>query len=240
MGSSGGDLATGQDKIVEGVSEDLPRERRLAPLRTPDLDYGEPGSRAAAKVVARIEKIEASMRSSAYSHRLRVRPREGRYDWDCSAMVNWVLGRAAPTALATIDRERPVAISYVRTIKAAPKHKHKNGWRELRNIHELRPGDVFAWRRPAAFESSNTGHVGFALSSATPVPDVPNAYRVRIVDASQYTHDDDTRDPNADGGWGAGTIAFVTDDAGHPVAYGWFGDPTRVWETEIVFGRVTR
>lgn len=228
-----GSVAGGSDE--EAI---VPVDARMAPLRVEGLEYPEAASYAARKVIARIDRLDQKIVSSAYSHRLSIDVKAGRFDWDCSAMVNWVLRRAAPKAYAALDRDRPVAVSYVRTIAAAPKHKARNGWRELRGIQELQPGDVFAWRRPPDFASSNTGHVGFVLSAPKAVEGWDNAWWVRIVDASRYTHRQDTRDPGGDGGFGAGTLVFVTDDEGRPVAYGWRGNPQATRETEIVFGRV--
>ena len=220
----------------------------LAPLEpaavsvkpAPVFEVPEPGSRAASRVLARLDKVEASLVTTKYQHRTRVRPREGYYAWDCSAMVSWILQRAAPKAYEAIDRDRPVAISYVRMIKYAPSKRSRDGWKRIAHIEDIRPGDIFAWKRPPDFPSESTGHVGFILSAPRPVPELPGAYKVRIADASSFTHEDDTREESGDGGYGEGTILFHTDGEGQGVAYGWYGNTTGLIETPIYFGRVTR
>jgi hypothetical protein len=200
----------------------------------------EPGSRAARRVMKRLDKLDAEVQSTKYQHRTVVRRAEGYYAWDCSAMVSWVLKRSAPGALTTLDRDRPVAVTYVRTIKKSPTRRARNGWRRIAHIEDVKPGDIFAWKRPPGFPSKNTGHVGFVLGAPEQLPHFPEAYKVRIADASSYRHEDDSRTPGGEGGYGTGTILFLTDGEGQGIAYGWYGNETRLIETPIYFGRVTR
>lgn len=200
----------------------------------------EPGSRAAKRVMSRIERLDESVKTTKYQHRTTIRAREGYYAWDCSAMVTWILRRAAPKAREAINRDRPVAVSYVRMIKYAPTRRSRDGWKRLAHIEDVRPGDIFAWKRPPNFPSKSTGHVGIILSAAKPVPELPGAYKIRIADSSSFVHEDDTRLEEGEGGYGQGTILFMTDGEGHGTAYGWYGNTTRLIETPIWFGRVTR
>lgn len=217
---------------------------RAATTPTPSTvaDLDQPGSRAATRLLALVDKIDTTIVESKYQHRTRVRRREGVYLWDCSGMMNWMLDRVAPRAREKLDRDRPVAATYHRIIKKSPTKRARDGWRRIEDVRDVRPGDVFAWLRPPDWpKGGNTGHVGIMIESAQPVPEIENGWTVRIVDASRYTHQNDTRDPDDDGGFGMGTIMFVTDDEGAPLAYGWFGSQSRyVHETSIVFGRITR
>lgn len=200
----------------------------------------QPGSRAGERVQDRVGWLQGNIKSGKYDHRLTIRRDEGYYAWDCSAMVTWVLERDAPRARKAVNKKRPVAVSYYRTIKAAPKKRARNGWRRLAHIEDVRPGDIFAWKRPPDFPSKNTGHVGFVVETPRPVPGLPGNYWVRIADASSYVHGGDTRREEGPGGFGIGTILFTTDGEGRGTGYGWHGDPRWVVETEVVFGRVTR
>ncbi len=202
----------------------------------------EPATRAARRLLELVEQIDETLVVGAYQHRTKVRRRDGIYLWDCSGMMNWMLDRVAPAARETLDRERPVAATYHRVIKRAPSHRARNGWQRLPDIRDVKPGDIFAWLRPPDWpKGGNTGHVGIIVETPRPVPEIEDAWAVRIVDASRYTHENDTRDRDSDGGFGMGTILFVTDDEGAPVAYGWFGTKSRyVHETSIVLGRVSR
>jgi hypothetical protein len=202
----------------------------------------EPATRAARKLLGLVDTIDRTLVEGAYQHNTRVRRREGVYRWDCSGMMTWMLERVAPRAREALDRDRPVARTYYRTIARASSKRARDGWRRVPDIAEVRPGDIFAWLRPPDWpKGGNTGHVGIVIEPPRPAPEIENAWEVRVVDASRYTHDDDTRDPDGEGGFGMGTIVFVTDETGAPTAYGWFGSRSRyVHETSIAFGRVSR
>jgi len=200
-----------------------------------------PANRRAARVVELLERIEGRITDTRYEHRTTIRSRDGVYYWDCSAMAAYVLRKVAPEARSALTRERPVARDFYQVIRKAPTRGDSSGWRRLRRITDVRPGDVFAWKRPKDFPSKSTGHVGFVLEAPTPAPDREGAYLVRIADATSLPHQDDTRDPAGAGGFGRGTILFTTDGDGHGVAYGWFGEHSRrVIETPIAFGRLLR
>lgn len=206
--------------------------------------FGEPPpapTRAGERVMGLVTQIRSTLRASAYSHTTRVRPRDGRYDWDCSGMAAWILQQAAPLAMRRITRERPVARDFVQQIESAPVGRARAGWQRLERIDEAMPGDLFAWRRPRGFPSHNTGHVGFVLDRPARVPAIPGGWAVRVADSSSYVHQDDTRSGDADGGFGIGTIVFLADESGHGTHYGWYGTVSEGYVvTPIVFGRVTR
>jgi hypothetical protein len=154
-------------------------------------------------------------------------------------MAAWVLRRAAPRALSAVEAERPVARDFHQVIARAGTSPARTPWHRLPSIESVRPGDVFAWLRPPKWPSHNTGHVGFVLSRAERVALVPGAYAVRVVDATSLPHQNDTRPVDGVGGFGEGTLLFMTDEAGRPTAYGWFGTESRaVVLTKIVLGRL--
>lgn len=193
------------------------------------------------RVMTLVEQIRSTLRSSAYTHSTRVRPRDGLYDWDCSGMAAWVLRQAAPLAMRRISRERPVARDFVQQIESAPVGRARAGWQRLDRIDEAMPGDLFAWRRPRGFPSHNTGHVGFVLDRPVAVEGIPGGWAVRIADSSSFVHQDDTRASDTDGGFGIGTIVFLADANGHATHYGWWGTASAGYVvTPIVFGRVSR
>jgi hypothetical protein len=202
-------------------------------------DAGTPGTRASKKLFELTQTIEATQTDTVYSHRTRVRRKEGIYHFDCSGMINWMLERIAPKPLETIDRERPVAASYVRIIQNAPTTGSRGGWQHIAVITDVEPGDVFAWRRPKDWpKGGNSGHVGVVMARPAPVPHLKNAYVVRIADSTRWRHQDDTRGEDQTG-FGMGTILFMTDGAGHPIGYAWFGSESHgYYETDVVFGRI--
>ncbi len=79
-------------------------------------------------------------------------------------MMNWMLGRIAPDAYETLDRERPIAASYVRVIERAPTTRARGGWQQVADIEDVEPGDLFAWRRPKDWPSGGPAAATLATS----------------------------------------------------------------------------
>lgn len=199
-----------------------------------------PATSAAERLLALADKIDATRTDTQYSHRTRVRRREGLYHFDCSGMMNWMLARVAPKAHAALDRERPVAATYVRVIAKAPVGRGRKGWQRIDDIEGVTAGDVFAWKRPADWpRGGNTGHVGIVLAPPVRAPFIEDAYLVRILDSTRYAHQDDSRAEDGSTGFGTGTILFMADADGHPIGYGWYGALSGGWyRTQVVFGRL--
>ena len=195
---------------------------------------------AAARVLAEIRRVRSAVRASRYQHRLQVRERDGVYHWDCSLMVQWILRRTSrPSVRGLPSSRRALAADFVRLIERAPTDRFRRGWQRLEHIDEVRPGDVFAWRRPRGFPSRNTGHVGFVTARPEPVHGMPGAYAVEVADATRSTHQNDSRPWPGDGGFGIGTLAFLTDGHGQGTHYGWGGTYSGGYVvTPILFGRV--
>lgn len=198
-------------------------------------------TRAGARILEVLSGVQRSIRDTRYQHTTVIREREGVYRWDCSGMAAWVLRRAAPVAMRRITRPRPVARDFVRAIESAPTARPAQGWQRVDRLADARPGDLFAWRRPRGFPSRNTGHVGFVMDRPLAVRGMPGAYAVRVADATSLAHQDDTRAEDEDGGFGVGTLVFLTDDAGRGASYGWFGTRSEGYVvTPIFVGRVSR
>lgn len=192
-------------------------------------------------MLAVVEGIRRSLQRTRYQHTTFVREREGHYFWDCSGMAAWILRRAAPSAFAHLGRARPVARDFAQTIERAPRHRPASGWQRIEPLAEARPGDLFAWRRPRGFPSRNTGHVGFLLDRPRPVPGLPGGFAVRVADATSFGHQDDARNEASEGGFGIGTLVFLTDETGRGTSYGWRGTESEAYVvTPILIGRVSR
>jgi hypothetical protein len=237
------------DRLTDGNAEPPPAERLpasihlldLQPRPAPPFAPGEPASRSAARVLETLGRVRAGIRTTRYQHNTVVRERDGLFAWDCSGMAAWVMSRSAPRALASVGGERPVARDFYRAIMRAPIARARGGWQRLERISDARPGDVFAWLRPLDWPPRNTGHVGFVLAAPVPVPWLPDAYVVRVADATSIAHQDDTRANDPAGGYGEGTLMFLTDGFGHGNAYAWHGTRSGASiQTNIVFGRLVR
>lgn len=198
-------------------------------------------SRAGARVVDLLRDLRAEVRETRYQARTEIRRGDGFYAWDCSGMAAWLLRRTAPQALRAVGAGRPVARDFFHAIARAPTARPRRGWQRLGHVAEVRPGDVFAWLRSPASTSKVTGHVGFVVGQPREVPAWPGAYAVRIADATGLPHQDDTRAMDGPGGFGFGTMVFVTDDQGEVVAYGWFGTVSGGFmPARVLFGRPSR
>jgi hypothetical protein len=194
--------------------------------------------------MATLEAVETGMKATKYQHVTRVRPKQGIYFWDCSAMTDWVLARAAPRARRSLRPERPLARNFYDVIARSPAKGHRRGWQRVPRPEEIAPGDIFAWRKPPAFQKrKNTGHVGFIISTPQPHPRHVGVWVTRVADATRILHEDDSRPRGGDGGFGTATMAFLFHANGAPIAYGWYGsrqDPRRFVHAKIAIGRVHR
>lgn len=204
----------------------------------------EPAGDASARVVAVLAGIEETLVETRYQHRTVVSERRGRYLWDCSGMAAWVLERAAPAARRRLSDDHPTAREFHDVIAEAPADEPRRGWRRLARPEEIRPGDLFAWRKPDFWaHRPNTGHVGFVREAPRPHPSHANVWTMRVADATAMRHEADSRPEGGEGGYGTATMAFLFDEEGTGIAYGWYGegqDPATFVPTTIVFGRVAR
>lgn len=203
-----------------------------------------PATAAARKVMKTLLRVKQRMRDTKYQHWISVNERKGKYFWDCSLMVTWVLRRAAPRARRALPRRRALAKDFYRIIARSPTHRPRRGWLRLSGPAQIRPGDLFAWLKPPFWRKrKNTGHVGFILGAPRPHPRHANVWLFRIADATRYLHEKDTRPGTGRGGFGLGTVAFLFGSNGTALAYGWYGsrqNPRTFVPTRIVFGRVVR
>lgn len=219
---------------------DLPPIRGPLPPAPPPAPPVDPATSAAGRVMDVLRAVSANLQETSYRHHRVVRERAGVYHWDCSSMTQWVLTRASPLATRGLpETRRALAEDFVRVIERAPTTGFRRGWQRLSHIEQVRPGDVFAWRRPRGFPSRNTGHVGFVVGAPRPVPGIPDAYAISVADATGSGHQNDTRPYEGDGGFGVGTLVFLTDGEGHGTHYGWGGTYSSGYVvTPILFGRV--
>lgn len=198
-------------------------------------------------ILARLELIAERLRESRYNHTTVVNEAIGRYEFDCSGLIAWVLRRTAPGAhsvvVARSKTGRPLARDYYWEIsRTRPGPRAPRGWNRVERVEDALPGDIVAWLKPEMVRSPNTGHVGFLLERPRRTPVIKGGYLVRIADASSYQHADDDRTESGRTGFGSGVILLVADpETGAPKAYGWYGlRSSWVLETPIAIGRAMR
>ena len=200
------------------------------------------------RVMHEVEAIEASLRETRYQHATRVDVARGRYRFDCSGMVNWILRRSAPRAFRALGRPRPVAATYARTIARAPS-RPRGAWQRIDRWQDVRPGDVFAfestrirgldrWLRLFTSERQPSGHTGIVVSSMRPV--ALGVVEAEIVDSTTFPHGgDDRRAWGGEGGFGRGTMAFHW-RGDEIVGHGWLGATGPILWNQTWIGRPRR
>lgn len=234
------DLTVERTWPAEWPIDPAPIEGDVWPVLPPPSP-ADPATPSAARVMETLRRIQQSQRDTRYQHRTDVRERIGRYFWDCSGLVSWVLHRTAPRAARGIGGARTTARGIHRLISRAPIDRPRSGWQRLASIEDARPGDVFAWRTPAGLPSPHTGHTGFVLERPRRVIGLRHAFAIRIADSIVGPHQEDTRTADPDGGLGSGVMVFLTDGRGNATHYGWHGTRTAGYvRTPILFGRLHR
>lgn len=224
--------------IVAQLVQDAPDLLRV-PRAELTVQPDEASSKAGARLVSLVTHLRDTVRETRYQARTQVRAADGFYAWDCSGMTTWLLRKSAPRAVRSLASSRPVARDYYHAIAKAPRDRARKGWRRLAHVSDARPGDVFAFLRSPVSISKITGHVGVIVGVPVEVPGWPGAYAVRILDATRLPHQDDTRTDDGIGGFGFGTMMFVTDESGEVAGYGWFGTESGgLMPTHVVFGRL--
>lgn len=188
--------------------------------------------------------VAATLKRTEYSHQRQVDALLGRYHFDCSGMVDWILQHSAPSAAQSVREEgaaRPLAANFHGAIATSPTKDTRRGWLRIERVQDARPGDVIAWLRHSEQQSRSTGHVAILVHSPVRLPGYDNAYLLRIADSTSVRHANDTRQGLEDGGFGLGTIVVVVDERGHPVGYGWMATRSpRIRFTSIAVGRPLR
>jgi hypothetical protein len=218
------------------------------PVDTPTaeatLDADDAPTPAAAEIIRTIASLRDNVIETRYQGKRVVDADTGLYAWDCSGMAAWILRESAPSARRALRSGRPLAKRFFQIIDRAPTERARRGWQRLSHVSDARPGDVFSWLRSPASKSPVTGHVGFFVEQPQPLPDYPEIYAARIVDSTRLPHGEDTRARDGEGGFGFGTMLFLTDaDTGETIAYGWHGVRSLEWgfmPARVIYGRVTK
>jgi hypothetical protein len=212
---------------------------RAPPLRAEHtLAPDQAASPAAARVVKLLLSLRDGIKETRYQHVTQIRRKDGFYAWDCSGMTGWILQKAAARSFAALRKKRASAADFYNLINKSPVGKRRRGWERLAHVSDVRPGDVFAFLRSPVSSSPVTGHVGFIIDTPQPVPHIRGMYIARVVDSTSYPHQHDSRGDGVTG-FGFGTMAFLTDESGEAIAYGWYGTNSRGYlPTRIIFGRV--
>ncbi len=178
---------------------------------------------------------------TGYRHRSQVRFADGTRPslaWtDCSGLLNALLERTDPQALAALVAAspdgRPQAIDYVAAIGRA------DGFLRIARIDAIVPGDIVAIAYPPG--ASDTGHVVLVDALPQPVDGAPahpgwTQWALPVIDATASPHgpDDERAGPPPRTGAGRGVMRLYADAAGQPAGHAWSRSPRSVLHTAAV------
>lgn len=126
---------------------------------------------------------------------------------------------------------------------------HEKGFRRLRRIDEIQPGDVLAIKYDDG--SKDTGHVMVAddapvpISAVSPLVSGTEQYRLAVIDSSASGHgpeDSRHRPGGGFGGIGRGFARLYADQKGRIVGYAWSETPKSTFyqapERKLAIGRL--
>jgi len=137
------------------------------------------------------QKIFETMKTTHYEHKTVIDENKGLYIVDCSVFVCHVLKKISPLALSSlpIDKSHTHAraknfYDYFKSLQnGTSSNRH---WMAVLSMKELEKGDIIAWKYDPTLQKKDTGHV--VIVHERPVFEVPNLYRIRVMDASKGKH----------------------------------------------------
>lgn len=196
---------------------------------------------AAARLVQEDERQLSIMRSTHYQHKTDVDEGAGRFDYDCSGFLDYVLRSVAPDAYKELpvskpSAKRPLAQDFYALFSGLA--QPSGSWSTVPKASELEPGDIVSWLRPPDNDSNNTGHVMLVRAKPSRNPQESDELLVPVIDSTSSPHAADSR-AKGQTGLGSGTIGLIVDAAGRAVSYRWRGGLSRREEiTPIALGRL--
>ncbi len=193
-----------------------------------------------AQLAAQAETIVNTLQQTQYQYTEQIDPDTGVYDCDCSAFVGYLLQTLAPGHYSLIPKElaqpRPRAFEY-HDFFTTLTPTSPGGWHRILFLPDAQRGDILSWRFPDIEKGHDTGHV--VILGDTPHEVQPGVFAVRVYDAANAAHFEDTRGSGPGQfptGVGTGFLNFQVDAEGKPTAFQFA--PADSFDVEsIVIGR---
>jgi hypothetical protein len=174
-------------------------------------------------VLGQAMHVFGAMRSTAYTHTTTIEAATGKFEFDCSGFVGYVLAQSQPRALAELrtamKKKRPLAKHFVGFFQNLPED---SAWRRIARAEDLAPGDMIAWLKPADVVTKNTGHIMIVRDRPRRDEKYPDVWVVPIIDSTAVPHGKgDSRKDTGITGLGTGEVLLVVDESGAPIGYRW-------------------
>jgi hypothetical protein len=196
------------------------------------------GAAGAALLLGEVQRELAAMKKTHYQHTTAVDEAIGKFDYDCSGMVDYALDRVLARdaqALPTSTSRRPLAGDIERFLHNTI-DRPAQGWRAVTRVDQLGPGDLVAWLVTEDSTTGDTGHVMVVLDAPRSNATRNGEWLVQVADSTLSPHALDSRH-QGETGLGTGTIGLVVDANGGPVAFYWKGGISEhAKPTEIALG----
>jgi hypothetical protein len=177
----------------------------------------------------------ADFKTTRYSHKTHIDSDRGICEVDCSGFLVVLLKQTSPKHLQQIatQHKRPLAEDFY-TAFTAKNGERPGGWKPIKHLQDVEPGDVIAWLKQERQPGDNTGHV--MLVEKKPTAEGSSQFRVRVLDSTAHGHSGDTR-PEGASGIGAGTLWLDVDGAGRPIGYRWKSRRGMLHQAPVAIGR---
>ena len=184
-------------------------------------------------IVDFVHNMVSSLRYSTY--RLGgtyINSAKGEYVVDCSTYVDHVLKAVYPSAYQRLAQysqsQKPTSDDFYHYFSELS----SNGagrWNAVRDVSELRPGDILVFRYTNRIGDETGGHVMIVMDKPKAKD---NFYAVRVADSASDGHSQDTRKPHSSG-VGIGTLLLQTDHTQMPRAFAWKAGSR--WQSNVAF-----
>lgn len=191
-----------------------------------------------------VEKLLAEMTETEYQGATEIDEESGSLKCDCSGLMSYVLRHHFPEAYVSTKgeeapwRKRPMSVTYYETFIAAGENESGNSpWHRVREMMDVRPGDILSWRKAEIEEGVSSGHT--LMIASLPEEERDNRIRVRVIDSTRKSHTNDTR-PAGTLGVGAGDMWFTVDRDGEPIGFYVDEESGQSTSHKIAIGRIVK
>lgn len=146
---------------------------------------------------------------------------KGVYVVDCSGFVDHVLKETSPHAYSSLvsatGADTPASQHYY-SFFTELSTDGDNYWSKIKNVDDLRAGDILVFRYKNRRGIATGGHVMVVMNKPLRAQEV---FLVRVADSAPTRHSEDTR-PGHHSGIGIGTLLLKANSrTGQPAAYAW-------------------
>lgn len=213
--------------LLTGIALTLGASRHAAatttPTNIPNTLRDSAGNSASRDLLVRADEVLNSITSTVYSTARVWDPGAGVYKVICVHYLNNLLNEALPEnydrLLEDFGQSSLSIWDYYDYFDDIAYYATRGGFKRLKRVTDLLPGDVIVWRYNVSVSSGAWGH-------GVVVADVPkadsrwsNAYEIRVTDATSTPHSEDNRAGSS--GVGAGKMLIRADSTGKPSQIAW-------------------